>query len=49
MRYGFMKSYYLVADTLQDIDQGLHEHLKNSGILRRMESVITWKELQGCL
>lgn len=47
MRYGFMKSYYLVADTLQDIDQGLHEHLKNSGILRRMESVITWKELQG--
>ena len=42
-----MKSYYLVADTLQDIDQGLHEHLKNSGILRRMESVITWKELQG--
>lgn len=47
MRYGFLKSYYLVSDTLRDIDQTLYEHLKNANILRQLEEVITWQELKS--
>lgn len=46
VRYGFVKTYYFVRDTLQDIDPMLCEHLKNSGIISRMENIFTFKELQ---
>lgn len=45
MRFGFIKSYYIVENTLQDIDLTLRDHLKNSGIIRRMENVLSWEEL----
>ncbi len=47
MRYGFMKSYYLISDILKDIDSALQEHLENSGILGRMENALTFEELHG--
>lgn len=46
MRYGFRKSYRLVNDALQDIDQTLHEHLENSGAWQQIESALTFSELR---
>ena len=45
MRFGFLKTYHIVEDTLQDIDLTLHEYLKNSGIINRMENVFTYREM----
>ncbi len=46
VRQGFIKSYYLISDTMQDLDHILYERLKNSGILTRMVSAVTWRELR---
>lgn len=46
VRHGFVKSYHLVSDTLRDIDKVLHEQLQNSGIVQRLENVLTFKELK---
>ncbi len=46
VRRAFVKSYYLIGDTLQDIDPGLYEHLKSGNLLRNMETAVTWNELK---
>ncbi len=42
----FVKSYYLIADTLQDIDPSLYQHLKSGNLLRNIETAVTWRELE---
>lgn len=46
IRMAFVKSYYLIADTLQDIDLTLYNHLTNGNLLRNMEAAVTWHELE---
>lgn len=46
IRGAFVKSYYLISDTLQDIDRGLYGHLKSTNLLRNMETAVTWNELK---
>lgn len=46
MRHGFLKSYHLITDTLRDIDQTYYEHIRSSGVLRKLETVLTYKELK---
>lgn len=46
IRRAFVKSYYLIGDTLQDIDRPLWEQLKKSNLLRNIEDAVTWHELE---
>lgn len=46
IRGAFIKSYYLISDTLQDIDRGLYGHLKSTNLLRNIETAVTWNELK---
>lgn len=46
IRRAFVKAYYLVGDTLQDIDKSLYQHLKNANLLRNIEAAVTWAELE---
>ncbi len=46
IRKAFVKSYYLIADTLQEIDSSLYQHLKSRNLLRNMENAVTWHELE---
>ena len=46
IRGAFVKSYYLISDTLQDIDRSLYGHLKSTNLLRNMETAVTWNELK---
>lgn len=47
IRRAFVKSYYLIGDTLQEIDRSLYNHLKASNLLRNIESAVTWHELEN--
>lgn len=46
IRGAFVKSYYLISDTLQDIDRSLYGHLKSTNLLRNIETAVTWNELK---
>lgn len=46
IRHTYVKSYYMAADTLRDLDQSKYEQLVNAGILRYIESAITFEELK---
>ena len=46
-RAAFVKSYYLIGDTLQDIDYSLYRHLKSTNLLRNMETAVTWNEIRS--
>ena len=45
VRKAFVKCYYLIGDTLQEIDSSLYQHLKNKNLLRNIETAVTWHEL----
>lgn len=45
IRKAFVKCYYLIGDTLQEIDSSLYQHLKNKNLLRNIETAVTWHEL----
>lgn len=45
VRKAFVKCYYLIGDTLQEIDSTLYQHLKNRNLLRNIETAVTWNEL----
>lgn len=47
IRRAFVKSYYLIGDTLQEIDRSLYNHLKASNLLRNIEAAVTWHELEN--
>lgn len=47
IRGGFIKSYYLIADTLRDIDKTQYTHLKSANIMRNLERAITWHEIEN--
>lgn len=46
IRKAFIKNYYLIGDTLQEIDQSRYQHLRNRNLLRNMENAVTWHELE---
>ena len=46
IRKAFIKYYYLVGDTVQEIDHARYQHLKSKNLLRNMESAVTWHELE---
>lgn len=46
IRRAFLKSYYMIGDTLQDIDQKMYELLKNSNVSQNIESAVTWNEMK---
>lgn len=46
IRGAFIKSYYLISDTLQDIDRVLYRHLKSTNFLRNIETAVAWNELK---
>ena len=48
-RGAFVKSYYLIGDTLQDIDRALYTHLRSGNLLRNIENALTWYELEHAL
>lgn len=43
----FIKNYYLIADTIQEIDRVRYQHFKSKNLLRNIESAVTWHELKG--
>lgn len=43
----FSKSYFLIMDTLQDIDQSLYGELQSANVLQLMADALTWKELEN--
>lgn len=46
IRGAFIKSCYLIRDTLQDIDKTQFTHLKNAGVMRNLERAVTRHELE---
>lgn len=46
IRKAFIKNYYLIGDTLQEIDNSRYQHLRNKNLLRNMENAVTWHELE---
>ena len=47
IRRAFVKNYYMIGDTLEDIDRALFEHLKSANLLRNIEAAVTWHELEN--
>ncbi len=47
IRKAFIKSYYLIGDTLQDIEPVRYQHLREKNLLRNLESAVTWHELES--
>lgn len=47
IRKAFVKSYYLVSDTIQEIDHTRYQHLRSKNLLRNIESAVTWHELKN--
>lgn len=47
IRKAFIKSYYLISDTIQEIDRTRYQHLKSRNLLRNIESAVTWHELES--
>lgn len=45
VRKAFVKCYYLIGDTLQEIDSFLYQYLKSRNLLRNIETAVTWNEL----
>lgn len=49
IRKACVKAYYLIADTVQELDSGRYEHMKSKNLLRNIEAAVTWRELEGAL
>lgn len=47
IRKAFIKSYYLIGDTIQEIDRSRYQHLQSRNLLRNIESAVTWHELEN--
>lgn len=47
IRRAFVKHYYMIVDTLEDIDRALFDHLKSANLLRNIEAAVTWHELEN--
>lgn len=47
IRKAFIKSYYQISDTIQEIDSIRYQHLKAKNLLRNIESAVTWHELES--
>lgn len=47
IRKAFVKNYYLMSDTIQEIDHTRYQHLRNRNLLRNIESAVTWHELKN--
>lgn len=47
IRKAFIKSYYLISDTVQEIDNARYQHLKAKNLLRNIEGAVTWHELKN--
>lgn len=47
IRKAFIKSYYLISDTVQEIDNARYQHLKAKNLLRNIENAVTWHELES--
>ncbi len=45
IRKAFIKNYYLIGDTLQEIDSSRYQHLRSKNLLRNIENAVTWHEL----
>lgn len=46
IRKAFIKNYYLIGDTIQEIDHTRYQHLKSKNLLRNIENAVTWHELE---
>lgn len=46
IRSAFIKIYYLICETVQDINRPVFGHLQNSNILRQIETAVTWSEME---
>ncbi len=47
IRKAFVKNYYLLSDTLQEMDHTRYQHLRSKNLLRNIESAVTWHELKN--
>lgn len=47
IRKAFIKNYYLISDTLQEIDRTRYQHFRGKNLLRNIESAVTWHELES--
>lgn len=47
IRKAFIKSYYLIGDTLQEIDPDRYQHLRDKNLLRNLEGAVTWHEMES--
>lgn len=47
IRKAFIKSYYLIGDTIQEIDRARYQHLTSKNLLRNIENAVTRRELEG--
>lgn len=47
IRKAFIKSYYLIGDTIQEIDNTRYQHLQSKNLLRSIENAVTWHELES--
>lgn len=47
VRGAFIKGYYLIMDTLRDIDKTQYTHLKSANIMRNLERAVTRHELEN--
>lgn len=47
IRKAFIKGYYLISDTIQEIDRARYQHLKSKNLLRNLERAVTWHELES--
>lgn len=46
IRQAFDKSYFLILNTLQDIDKVLYDHLQSTNTRQLISQAMTWKELK---
>ncbi len=47
IRKAFIKNYYLISDTIQEIDHTRYQHLRSKNLLRNIENAVTWHELKN--
>lgn len=47
VRQAFVRSYYTIVDTVQEIDTDAYTRLQNLGAIRRLNDAVTWEELKA--
>lgn len=46
IRSAFVKNYYFISETVRDINRAAFQHLQGANILRRIETSVTWNEME---